>query len=275
MPPSISPSGIDFKPSLRFAFNGQEKTDEISGVGNHTTALYWEYDTRLGRRWNLDPKPNVEESRYLAFKDSPVQFSDPDGDVVPLITMGVGGVIGAAVGLYDLSGQHGGLLKAVGALSNGDGKAWAHLTVTTATGVALGSGVGIMGAMGIAGAADIVDQTIQHDFNVSQTNPIQTGSAILFAGAGSGAGKFISKSVLKPITQKGNALNIFAEKTTFPANTPITVATTEAAIGVGNSVAEKVTNYVMAPSIETNKSIPFVPTIPNSTSTIASSKKKK
>lgn len=24
----------------RFAFNGQEKTDEISGFGNHNTALY-------------------------------------------------------------------------------------------------------------------------------------------------------------------------------------------------------------------------------------------
>jgi hypothetical protein len=37
----------------RYGFNGQEKVDEISGVGNHNTALFWEYDTRLGRRWNV------------------------------------------------------------------------------------------------------------------------------------------------------------------------------------------------------------------------------
>lgn len=38
-----------------FGFNGQEKVNEIADVGNHTTALHWEYDTRLGRRWNLEP----------------------------------------------------------------------------------------------------------------------------------------------------------------------------------------------------------------------------
>jgi hypothetical protein len=45
------------KDRYRFGFNGQEKVNEIAGVGNHNTAEFWEYDTRLGRRWNLDPKP--------------------------------------------------------------------------------------------------------------------------------------------------------------------------------------------------------------------------
>ena len=31
----------------RFGFNSHEKADEISGAGNHTTALYGEYDTCL------------------------------------------------------------------------------------------------------------------------------------------------------------------------------------------------------------------------------------
>ena len=39
----------------RFGFNGQEKTNEISGAGNHTTAKFWEYSTRVGVRWNTDP----------------------------------------------------------------------------------------------------------------------------------------------------------------------------------------------------------------------------
>jgi hypothetical protein len=66
----------------RFSFNGQEKTDEISGEGNHNTAMFWEYDTRLGRRWNLDPKPQVNISDYAAFANNPIRFIDPLGDVV-------------------------------------------------------------------------------------------------------------------------------------------------------------------------------------------------
>ncbi len=41
--------------TYRFGFNTQEKTDEIAGPGNHNTATFWEYDGRLGRRWNIDP----------------------------------------------------------------------------------------------------------------------------------------------------------------------------------------------------------------------------
>ena len=26
------------------------KTNELGGIGNHNTAMFWEYDTRLGRR---------------------------------------------------------------------------------------------------------------------------------------------------------------------------------------------------------------------------------
>ena len=64
----------------RFGFNTQEKTDEISGSGNHTTALYWEYDSRLGRRWNLDPVYNSDISRYTVNGNNPNYFRDPIGD---------------------------------------------------------------------------------------------------------------------------------------------------------------------------------------------------
>jgi RHS repeat-associated protein len=67
----------------RFGFNGQEKDDEIAGVtGSHTTALFWEYDTRLGRRWNVDPVVKQWESPYLCFSGNPIWFSDPNGDDV-------------------------------------------------------------------------------------------------------------------------------------------------------------------------------------------------
>jgi hypothetical protein len=63
-----------------FSFNGQERTDEIAGTGNHTTALYWEYDTRLGRRWNVDPKPNSWESQYSIMGGNPIWRTDVLGD---------------------------------------------------------------------------------------------------------------------------------------------------------------------------------------------------
>jgi hypothetical protein len=64
----------------KFSFNGQEKADEISGSGNHTTAMYWEYDTRQGRRWNIDPVTKPWQSNYACFSNSPIWKVDPDGD---------------------------------------------------------------------------------------------------------------------------------------------------------------------------------------------------
>jgi hypothetical protein len=64
----------------RYGFNGQEKVDEIAGVGNHNTALFWEYDTRLGRRWNVDPKGGVDKSKYSCLGDNPIANIDKPGD---------------------------------------------------------------------------------------------------------------------------------------------------------------------------------------------------
>lgn len=51
--------------AYRYGMNGQEKDDEIAqGI---YTAMYWEYDIRIGRRWNLDPKPFVGISYYSCF----------------------------------------------------------------------------------------------------------------------------------------------------------------------------------------------------------------
>ncbi len=73
------------KAQYPFGFNGQMKVDEVAGKGNHNTALFWEYSTQLGRRWNEDPKPNVSVSNYAAFGNSPIRYSDPRGDSIELI----------------------------------------------------------------------------------------------------------------------------------------------------------------------------------------------
>ena len=66
--------------SYRFGFNGQQKENDISGAGNHNTALFWEYDTRLGRRWNRDPIVKAHESSYACFGNTPIWSSDENGD---------------------------------------------------------------------------------------------------------------------------------------------------------------------------------------------------
>jgi len=64
----------------RYSINGQEKSPEISK--NITTAEFWQYDSRIVRRWNVDPKPNLGVSPYSSFAGNPVFYSDPAGDTV-------------------------------------------------------------------------------------------------------------------------------------------------------------------------------------------------
>jgi hypothetical protein len=70
------------KAGYRFGFNGHEKDDEVSGAGNTMTAMFWEYDARLGRRWNIDPKPITGISEYACFANNPIVFRDLNGDKI-------------------------------------------------------------------------------------------------------------------------------------------------------------------------------------------------
>ena len=66
--------------SYRYGFQGQEKDDEINGVeGSSYTADFWQYDSRLGRRWNPDPIVKAHESPYATFKNNPNYYVDPMG----------------------------------------------------------------------------------------------------------------------------------------------------------------------------------------------------
>ena len=66
--------------NYRYGMNGQENDNEITGnVGTHTSAEYWEYDTRLGRRWNRDPVTYSHQSTYACFNNNPIYFADPLG----------------------------------------------------------------------------------------------------------------------------------------------------------------------------------------------------
>jgi hypothetical protein len=64
-----------------FGFNGQMMNNDVKGgLGNSYTAQFWEYDSRIGRRWNLDPKSTVGISKYSTFANTPIIYSDPLGD---------------------------------------------------------------------------------------------------------------------------------------------------------------------------------------------------
>ncbi|MEL6134116.1 MAG: polymorphic toxin-type HINT domain-containing protein, partial [Bacteroidota bacterium] len=74
----------------RFGFNGMEKDDELYGNGNIYTAQFWKYDSRLGRRWNIDPIQFTGLSPYATFAGNPVKFDDPNGDcpICPFLAKG-------------------------------------------------------------------------------------------------------------------------------------------------------------------------------------------
>ncbi len=63
----------------RYGFQGQERDDEIAGNGNSYTAEFWQYDPRLGRRWDLDPVIKIHESSYAVFANNPIWFVDING----------------------------------------------------------------------------------------------------------------------------------------------------------------------------------------------------
>ena len=65
----------------KFGFNGQEKDNDITGVeGAHNTAEFWMYDTRLGRRWNVDPVDQVSISNYACLGNNPIFNIDIKGN---------------------------------------------------------------------------------------------------------------------------------------------------------------------------------------------------
>jgi Lipase (class 3) len=44
------------------------------------TAEFWQYDSRLGRRWNVDPVPDISISSYATFFNNPIWNIDKLGD---------------------------------------------------------------------------------------------------------------------------------------------------------------------------------------------------
>lgn len=66
----------------RMGYNGKTKDDEVYGKGNLNTAFFWEMDTRIERRLNLDPVDQIAISNYAVLGNNAVNNTDLLGDVV-------------------------------------------------------------------------------------------------------------------------------------------------------------------------------------------------
>jgi len=78
--PGLVKRGFSATRLYMFGFSGKEKDDEVyNSTGTSYTAMFWQYDSRTGRRWNLDPKPNPSISSYATFANNPIWFADNVG----------------------------------------------------------------------------------------------------------------------------------------------------------------------------------------------------
>ena len=179
----------------KFGFNGQEKVNEIAGIGNHTTALFWEYDTRLGRRWNRDPEeknfPSL--SPYATNNNNPIQYTDPNGDV---------GIAGAVVGFV----IGGGLSLTKSVIQNGwgtlkDSKTWSKAGVNALGGAVVGA-TGGMGAGLVATAATSFGTSLAEDaIDGNELDYGKAGFSSFVSTATFGAAKYGADKLSKVVTR--------------------------------------------------------------------------
>ena len=173
--------------TYRYGFNNQEKSPEIAE--NTTTALYWEMDSRICRRWNLDPVPVPWESQYVVERDNPIYNTDPDGDcpncLTALIGAGAGALIGGGAEIVSQLYHHGSVnnWKAVG------GSATQGLVTGAAAGFT--GGASLLVTAGVAGGANAIGGAIS---NKMQGKPVTVISVVTDATVGAffgAAGKYL------------------------------------------------------------------------------------
>ena len=65
---------------IRYGYNGTHEQDlEVNPEGNYLSFGDFGYDTRVARRFNLDPVDQIFISNYATFGNNPIYYSDPSG----------------------------------------------------------------------------------------------------------------------------------------------------------------------------------------------------
>jgi RHS repeat-associated protein len=199
----------------RYGFNGQEKVDEIAGVGNHNTALFWEYDTRLGRRWNVDPVDQVGVSNYACFGNNPIAYNDKDGDVVNLIAGAIGAGLGAG---FSIAGS---LIKNHGKMTNADwGKAAVAAGAGGLAGLTLGGSLAVTVTVGFVASSG---QSVAND--IIDKRPVSVKKALLNGSVGM-VTSFVGGAIVSPTAVIKGSAGIFGNivKTNVPFTSVLGIA---------------------------------------------------
>lgn len=161
----------------KFTYNGKEIEDEFG-------LSWYDYGARLydhltGRWWNIDPLGQFH-SPYLVGANNLIAFKDSDGEWVHIVA---GGLIGAAVGVYNVAKDKGLNPK------NWDMKDVGRIMVSTATGATIaaipataGVFVGGTSAGGISALGNIADQSIRNIGTENEFNYLETAVSGLSGG---------------------------------------------------------------------------------------------
>jgi len=182
-----------FGGGYKYSYNGQEKTDEISGAGNHTTAEYWECDTRTGRRWNLDPVPQIAISDYAVNRDNPIYYNDPKGDCANCFTSAIGAGIGALIGGGVEIGMY---LYIKGSINN-----WSAVGCSALQGGITGGAAGFtLGASllvtaGVAGGANAVGGAINNKIQGKPVTVLSVATDATIGAVFGAGGKLIGNGI--------------------------------------------------------------------------------
>ena len=75
------PGRIYKSDDYNYGFGGHEKDDEVKGSGNHLSFGDYGYDTRLGKRWKIDPMASKMPAwtPYSFAFNNPIVYIDPEG----------------------------------------------------------------------------------------------------------------------------------------------------------------------------------------------------
>jgi hypothetical protein len=179
----------------RFGFNTQEKDDEVYGEGNLNTAEFWEYDTRIGRRWNVDPIPQFTLSDYSVNRNNSIYYNDPDGDCPNCITAAIGAGVGLLVG--------GGIEIGMQLYKDGSVTDWKAVGGSAIQGGVTGGAAGFTGGAsllvtaGVAGGANAVGGAVKNKIQGKPVTVVSVSTDVLlgaaFGSLGAGARALYSK----------------------------------------------------------------------------------
>ncbi|HLZ85591.1 MAG TPA: hypothetical protein VKQ52_00070, partial [Puia sp.] len=184
--------------TYRFGFNGQEGDNEINGRGGAYSAKFWEYDPRIGRRWNIDPKSEEihDVSPYLCLGDNPVLHDDPNGDFWHIIA---GAIIGAVIDAGIEAGsqliKHGSITswKAIGGAAVQGAITGGVAAATGGASLAVSATTKVVIHVAAAAAANVVGGTLNRAVQGKKTTLADVGIDALAGAGGELAGKAVSK----------------------------------------------------------------------------------